>query len=80
MCFAMSSLQAMLSAGVDPLTVKTVSGFNTAIFLEYLVLQYVDKLHGDANFPIQLDLALRLGDCAIPSSIGDGMSHIAFYF
>ena len=40
----------MLSAGVD-------HGINIAIYLEYILLQYVDKLYGDANFPFQLDLA-----------------------
>ena len=36
---------------------KLNNSFNTAIFLEYIVLQCVDKINGDANFPFQLDLA-----------------------
>ena len=39
--------------------------FNTAILLEYIVLQYVDKLHGEANIPFQLDLAPAHSDNGI---------------
>ena len=53
----MSSLQAMLSAGVNPLTVKTHQRLQHSHLLEYPMLWYADKLHGDANFPFQLNLA-----------------------
>ena len=47
----------MVSAWCRSTDIENVIVFNTAIYLEYIVLQYVNKLHRYANFPFQLDLA-----------------------